>query len=357
MCRGSRLDCGARRGRTSPPDFRQDGRAQPGTRGVPRRLPWARPVRVSRWRLGARWGQFLKAELTRACLSHPSSAARRTRVSLPDLGPPGLGDPRRSRKLPQSGTTKLDHAERRASLMPPPGGPSLRSGGQPEHLVSLRYRTSTPAQAPVPTDSCGRRGSRQAPGARREADQGEAPWAPGSPALASSERPHPAPWGPAHAPPGPSPSAAALGGEPGPRTPARARPPAAWHLGPRGPPPAGPPGEHAEGGGAGQGASGRLRPCRPLPPPWGRRVPCPCPAPPPDSRASRAPAARAAPPPPAPGRAARAGGGPSRKPRPRPHPARGHSPRTAGPDWLPAGAGVGPLSAGGRPPPVPRQRR
>ena len=91
MCRCSRLDCGARRGRSSPPDFRQDRGAQPGTRGDPgagaqrqtrgpragraiprRRLPWARPVRVSRGRLGATWAQFRKAELTRACLSHPS---------------------------------------------------------------------------------------------------------------------------------------------------------------------------------------------------------------------------------------------------------------------------------------------
>lgn len=76
VCRCSRLGCGARRGRTSPPDFRQDSRAQPGTRGHPgagaqrqtrgpragravprRRLPWARParpVRVSRWPLGAK---------------------------------------------------------------------------------------------------------------------------------------------------------------------------------------------------------------------------------------------------------------------------------------------------------------
>lgn len=129
--------------------------------------------------------------------------------------------------------------------MLPPGGPSLRGRGQPEHLVSLRFQTSTPAQAPVTTDSCGRRGSRQAPGARREADQREAPLGPGIPSTSQLREPSPRAPGPRACATRPLPVRRRSEGEPGPRTPARARPPAAWHLGPRGPPPAGPPGERA----------------------------------------------------------------------------------------------------------------
>lgn len=182
--------------------------------------------------------------------------------------------------------------------------------------MSLRSRPRPPHS---PQRQPRRPGLRAGPRARREAEQGAAPGPevpPHQPQRAPSAR---AP-GPAHAPPALAPPpvrgrSGSLGAEARTVEP-RARPPAPGHLGP-GPPTAGPSGERAEGGGTRPGASGRLRPRRSLPPPWGHRVPCPCPAPP----ASPVPAAppRHAPPlglPAWPGSAGGWRGWPARKPRP-----------------------------------------